>query len=193
MVLVSGSPRRRRLLEMIGLRFEVAVPEVDEGELLEGEPEQVVVELALRKALSVANGYPEALLIGADTVVVLEGRVLGKPEDATQAEGMLRVLSGKTHTVYTGLALVDTRTGMRWTAYERSLVRMKRLAESEIAAYVRTGEPLDKAGSYGIQGLGSIFISDVNGCFFNVMGLPVRRLYEMLVQCSRELAQRREA
>jgi septum formation protein len=179
-VLASGSPRRRELLHMIGLSFEVAVPSIDETLRPDADPSSFVMNLAMKKALSVAENFPSALLIGADTVVVLDGRVLGKPEDPGDAERMLRALSGRTHTVYTGVALLDAGSGLKSTAFEMSLVTMKELTDTEIRSYVRTGEPMDKAGSYGIQGVGGIFITNIKGCFFNVMGLPVGRLYDML-------------
>ncbi|KPJ59897.1 MAG: hypothetical protein AMJ46_08980 [Latescibacteria bacterium DG_63] len=191
-VLASGSPRRRDLLRMIGLKFEVAVPEVDEATLPQADPAGFVVKRALCKAMSLTSRFPGALMIGADTVVILDGRVLGKPVDSSDAERMLGALSGRTHAVYTGVALVDVKTGLTETGYERSLVTMKELSEAEIRSYLKTGEPMDKAGSYGIQGLGGIFIKHINGCFFNVMGLPIGRLYEMLTAFSGRLAQEGE-
>jgi septum formation protein len=146
-----------------------------------------VVELALAKALSLVGKFPNAAILGADTVVVLDGRILGKPRDRSDARAMLRTLSGRTHTVYTGLALVDVPTGLRETCCEKSLVTMKRINNEEIDRYLATGEPMDKAGSYGIQGFGAVFIKHIDGCFFNVMGLPVGRLYDMLKDLSKKL------
>lgn len=186
-VLASGSPRRRELVRMIGLRFELAVPRVNESSLRRARPSDLVIELALAKALSLIHRFPDALILGADTTVLLDGKILGKPRNRSEAGAMLRALSGRTHTVYTGLALVDVPTGIRETGYEKSLVTMKKLSPAEIRDYVATGEPMDKAGSYGIQGYGAVFIKHINGCFFNVMGLPVARLYDMLMDMSGKL------
>jgi len=186
-VLASGSPRRRDLVKMMGLKFELAVPEIHEDLVPRAKPSSLVVELALAKALSLIGKFPNAAILGADTVVVLDGRILGKPRDRSDARAMLRTLSGRTHTVYTGLALVDVPTGLRETCCEKSLVTMKRINNEEIDRYLATGEPMDKAGSYGIQGFGAVFIKHIDGCFFNVMGLPVGRLYDMLKDLSKKL------
>jgi septum formation protein len=189
-VLASGSPRRRELLEMIGLEFEVNVPDVHETSRHENDPSRFVTEIALAKAASVAAACEAALVLGADTIVVLDGRILGKPRDESDAARMLRVLGGRTHEVYTGIALVDSVTGLTKTGFERSEVTMKMLTEEEIARYVATREPADKAGSYGIQGLGAIFIQHIKGCYFNVMGLPLARLYQMVEELWKELEAR---
>jgi septum formation protein len=186
-VLASGSPRRRELVKMMGLKFELAVPEIREDLVPRARPSSLVVDLALAKALSLTGKFPDGVILGADTVVVLDGRILGKPRDLADARAMLRTLSGRTHTVYTGLALVDVPTGLRETCCEKSLVTMKRITDEEIDRYLATGEPMDKAGSYGIQGFGAVFIKHINGCFFNVMGLPVGRLYDMLKDLSKSL------
>jgi len=186
-VLASGSPRRRDLVKMMGLKFELAVPEIREDLVPRAKPSSLVVELALAKALSLIGKFPNAAILGADTVVVLDGKILGKPRDRSDARAMLRTLSGRTHTVYTGLALVDVPTGLRETCCEKSLVTMKKINNEEIDRYLATGEPMDKAGSYGIQGFGAVFIKHIDGCFFNVMGLPVGRLYDMLKDLSKKL------
>ncbi|MFH0778357.1 MAG: Maf family protein [Candidatus Eisenbacteria bacterium] len=186
-VLASESPRRRELLRMIGIRFEAVVPRVKEELAGEMEPSAVVVELALKKALAAKDQFPDAVVIGADTLVVLDGKVLGKPVDATEAYSMLRTLSGRTHTVYTGTALVDCPTGLCESGFERSLVTMRDLSDDEIARYIATGEPMDKAGGYGIQGFGGVFITHINGCYFNVMGLPIARLYDQMDRLSKRL------
>jgi len=186
-VLASGSPRRRDLVKMMGLKFELAVPEIREDLVPGAKPSSLVVELALAKALSLIGKFPNAAILGADTVVVLDGKILGKPRDRSDARAMLRTLSGRTHTVYTGLALVDVPTGLRETCCEKSLVTMKKINNEEIDRYLATGEPMDKAGSYGIQGFGAVFIKHIDGCFFNVMGLPVGRLYDMLKDLSKKL------
>jgi len=187
MVLASGSPRRRDLVKMMGLEFELAVPEFREETRSRKRPARLVVGHAVAKANSLANRFPDAVILGADTVVVLDGKILGKPRNKADAKSMLNRLSGRTHTVYTGLALLDVPTGIRETAFEKSLVTMKKMTEKEIRNYLKTGEPMDKAGSYGIQGFGAVFIKHINGCFFNVMGLPVARLYDMLKEITQRL------
>ncbi|GIV59708.1 MAG: Maf-like protein [Rhodothermaceae bacterium] len=181
LVLASSSPRRRRLLEQLGLRF-VVRPSDTEEVVPEGvSPETVVQALAREKAEAVAPAYPDALTLGADTIVVLDGEVLGKPADAAEAHAMLRRLSGNTHTVYTGIALVHPASNRNVTAFEATRVTFAPLTDDEIAAYVATGSPLDKAGAYGIQDdHGALFIPRIEGDFFTVMGLPLHRLYRVL-------------
>ncbi len=177
-VLASGSPRRQELLKFVIPSFEVipsGAPE-DAG----GHPASRVVELALVKARDVAARCESALVIGADTLVALQGKVLGKPQDEAEAAAMLRLLSGRTHRVYTGLALIHE--GHERTACCMTRVTFAPLTEDEISEYIATREPMDKAGAYGIQGYGAKFIQKVNGCYFNVMGLPLRTLYEMLTE-----------
>lgn len=178
LVLASSSPRRRELLEMLGLSFEVlpaAGEEAAEGEL---SPAELVVELALQKAREVAKKRPSSLVLGADTIVELEGEIFGKPRDEAHAAQMLRALSGRTHRVYTGVALVSG--GHEDAAAELTEVSFRELTEAEIAAYIKTGEPMDKAGAYGAQGLAALFVSGIRGDFFNVMGLPLCLLGTML-------------
>lgn len=181
LVLASRSPRRRALLERLGLAFDVR-PSPDDERWPEGEaPGTAVERLALEKAEAVAHAAPEALTLGADTVVVLEGTVLGKPADPEEARRMLRRLSGATHTVYTGLALVHPASGRRVTAHETTAVTFAPLTEDEIARYVATGAPLDKAGAYGIQDdAGALFVTRIEGDYYNVVGLPLHRLYRLL-------------
>lgn len=180
LVLASGSPRRRELLAVLGVPFivrESNVPEVFSPTLT---PAENAMSLARQKAEAVARELSyDAAVIGADTIVVLEGEIFGKPQDAEDARRMLRFLSGKTHEVITGLCVTD---GQRQTlmAYERTEVTFADLSENEITAYLATGEPLDKAGAYGIQGPAAAFISRICGCYFNVVGLPLYRLTRML-------------
>jgi len=172
-ILASKSPRRAQLLHQFGLDFRVVVGPAQEKS--HGDPQETAVANAFNKAASVAGMYPGALIIGADTVVVLDGRLLGKPADATEAEEMLRALSGRAHDVITGVALCAGGAVVR-TFFVRTTVKFRPLSEREIRAYVQTGEPLDKAGAYGIQGLGGLFVEEIHGCYFNVVGLPVPRL-----------------
>lgn len=177
LVLASGSPRRRDLLRRLGLDFRVRPTDADETWPEELEVGPAAEAVALRKAE--AAEAPGALVLAADTVVVLDGEVLGKPADADDARQSLRRLSGRTHVVVTGLALrLDDRTA---TAHETTHVTFAPLSEAEIDAYVRTGSPLDKAGAYGIQDdAGALFVERIEGDYFNVVGLPVRRLYRAL-------------
>lgn len=174
-VLASGSPRRRELLTQIGLAFRVVVSDVDEGIDQDMPPEDQVYFLSQRKARAAAELVaPDALVIAADTIVALEGEVMGKPHSQEEAVQMLSRLSGKTHEVYTGFTL--RRGEQAVTQAERTLVTFRDLSPEEITAYVHTGEPMDKAGAYGIQGRGAVLVSGIQGDYFNVMGLPLCRL-----------------
>ena len=179
-VLASGSPRRRQLLEQIGLTgFRVLASDADES-LPDGiAPGEAVERLSARKGAAVAaQARPGALVIAADTVVALDGAILGKPRDEGEAREMLSALSGRTHQVYTGVSLFHP--GGRRTEHEVTAVTFRPLSREEIAAYVATGEPMDKAGAYGIQGLGALLVERLEGDYFNVMGLPLCRLGRML-------------
>ena len=181
LILASGSPRRRQLLEQIGLTFVVRSSDVDESVSPGLTPAQVVESLSARKGEAVAaEAVPGDLVLSADTVVALDGAILGKPRDRAEAEAMLTALSGRTHQVYTGVTLLQD--GRRLTGHEVTAVTFRPLSPEEIAAYVSTGEPMDKAGAYGIQGLGALLVERLEGDYFNVMGLPLCRLGEMLAQ-----------
>ena len=181
LILASGSPRRRQLLEQIGLTFAVRSSDVDESVSPGLTPAQVVESLSARKGEAVAaEAAPGDLVLSADTVVALDGAILGKPRDRAEAEAMLTALSGRTHQVYTGVTLLQD--GRRLTGHEVTAVTFRPLSPEEIAAYVSTGEPMDKAGAYGIQGLGALLVERLEGDYFNVMGLPLCRLGEMLAQ-----------
>lgn len=179
LILASQSPRRRELLGRLGLKFTIKTSQLDESAYTAETPEALVKRLSLEKALRAARGEsPDTLVLGADTVVVLDGRTLGKPKDAADAEAMLTALSGRTHTVCTGLTLC--RGPEVLTEAEQTQVTFRALRPEEIRAYVRSGEPLDKAGAYGIQGLGCLFVSGIRGDYSNVVGLPLCRLGRML-------------
>ena len=181
LILASGSPRRRQLLEQIGLTFVVRSSDVDESVSPGLTPALVVESLSARKGEAVAaEAAPGDLVLSADTVVALDGAILGKPRDRAEAEAMLTALSGRTHQVYTGVTLLQD--GRRLTGHEVTAVTFRPLSPEEIAAYVSTGEPMDKAGAYGIQGLGALLVERLEGDYFNVMGLPLCRLGEMLAQ-----------
>jgi septum formation protein len=177
-VLASASPRRVALLRQVGLVFTVADPGPDRDWPGQAEPRHGVRALALEKARRVAGRSPEALVIGADTVVVARGVRLGKPSSEAEALEMLKRLHGRTHEVWTGIAVV--RGGEQRTAAEVSKVRFARLDDAELRAYLRTGEPLDKAGAYGIQGLAAQFVRRIEGDYSNVVGLPLARLRQLL-------------
>lgn len=180
LVLASASPRRRMLLERLGIPFEVVPANVPEDDVSPADsPDRRVERLALMKAEAVHQAHPDALVVGADTLVDVEGRVLGKPRDEREATEMLRLLSGRDHWVHTGLALVAPG-GHRRAVHESTRVYFRTLDDREIAAYVATGSPMDKAGAYGIQEQAATFVSRVEGCFFSVMGLPLARLVEEL-------------
>lgn len=178
-ILGSGSPRRRELLHLLFERFEVVAADVDET-LAESEPQAVAEKLAMRKAEAVLQktGEADALIIGADTLVFAEGQILGKPRDKADAKAMLRLLSGRTHQVITGVALLEGGRGCVFS--ETTDVTFAPMKPEEIEEYVATADPMDKAGAYGIQGRASRYIAGIRGCYYNVMGLPVHRLYEEL-------------
>jgi len=181
-ILASASPRRAELLRMIGLPFERIVGDVSEETDGAPGPAEHVRILARRKAERVARGLPDGLVIGADTVVAVDGEILEKPKDAADAVRMLSRLSGRAHEVFTGVALVDAGTGAMLSDVVRTGVFIRALSEADIRRYVATGEPMDKAGAYAAQGLAAPFVGRVDGCFFNVVGLPLSRLWEMLAE-----------
>jgi septum formation protein len=182
LILASASPRRKELLASLGLNFTVIPSPVDESSIdVAGlSPAQIVEKLALIKAQTVAKQHPYALVVGADTIVVLNNSIYGKPKDEADAIRMLSELQGHRHQVFTGLAIVQNQQVT--TAVETTQVWMKPLTLAERQAYVATGEPLDKAGAYAIQGVGSTLIPRVEGCYFNVVGLPLHRLCHCLAE-----------
>ena len=180
LVLASTSPRRRSLLRRLGLGFRVAAPAVDETARPGEDPATHVRRLALAKARQVARRSPDAVVLGADTVVAVDGRILGKPGDAREAVRMLSLLAGRTHEVLTGVALVAADRRRERSAVVRTRVTMRRLEAVEIRRYVAGGEPLDKAGAYAVQGEARSFVELVEGSLTNVIGLPLERLARML-------------
>lgn len=180
-ILASGSPRRREILSELNIPFQV-IPS-DAEEIIEANcpPYLTVERLSLLKAADVAKTQNKnALVIGADTVVVLDGEILTKPKDAEDAKRMLALLSGREHSVLTGISVVRCSDAKAVSVYEETKVRFGPISEEEIERYVASGEPLDKAGAYGIQGLGSLFTQKIDGDYFNVVGLPVFRLAKLL-------------
>jgi septum formation protein len=201
-VLASSSPRRRQLLQSLGLSFEIFPSQVDENFPATLPPSQIVEMLAERKASAVAEEVRKdnkraksgrcSLVIGSDTIVVADGEVLGKPVDRREAEAMLSRLQGRLHEVYTGLAVLKLenqsgKTLERHVGYRRTSVRMRPLMRDEIKRYAATGEPLDKAGGYAIQGLGSTLVEEITGDYFAVVGLPLSLLHHYLHLCGYEV------
>lgn len=179
-VLASASPRRRDILKRIGLKFTVDPSDCDERVPAGAKPREAALLLARTKADSVAAGYDDAIVIAADTVIDFRGRMLGKPHSKRDAKRMLTLLIGNVHAVITGFAIVDTKSGKRAEGVEKTKVRFKKVSAGAIAAYVKSGEPLDKAGGYAIQGAGAFLVEKIEGDFFNVVGLPVGRIAEAL-------------
>ena len=179
-ILASASPRRKELLEKIGLKFTVDASNYPEQLHCDLKPEEVVKALSQEKASAVAQKYPDAIIIAADTIGVVRNKIIGKPHTPEDARKMLRMLSGKSHRVITGFTILDTATKKVKTRIIETRVYFNDLSPLEIANYVKTGEPLDKAGAYAIQGLGSIIVKEISGDYYNVMGLPLNALAETL-------------
>ncbi len=180
LILASSSPRRRELLGRFGMDFTVKVPDVDESILPNEDPVAHVRRLAQAKAAKVAEEEEEGLVVGADTIVVLDGEIIGKPEDREDAIRMLSALAGRTHRVYSGVAVTALPSGATRTVVVCSRVTMAAIGESEIRRYVDGGEPLDKAGAYAVQGEGKRYVTAVRGSFTNVVGLPLQALHRFL-------------
>ena len=180
LVLASASPRRAEILTMLGFEFEVVTTAVEDEPLDEPDPVAHARAQARRKAAAVAGSRPEGTCIGADTIVVVDGVILGKPPTRAAALAMQRQLRGRWHEVHTGLALHDGRSGRSLDAVETTAVRFHDWDDAVLEKYVDTGECDDKAGAYAIQGFGAILVEEIRGCYFNVMGLPVQRLVQLL-------------
>jgi len=179
-ILASASPRRKELLELIGIPFSV-VPSTAEEVIKEGlTPAEIVESLSLMKAQSVSDNLQDGLVIGSDTIVVLDGEILGKPLNEDDAFKTLQKLQGRAHYVFSGVAVIEAETGRKKVSHQVTKVYMCELTDEEIADYIATKEPMDKAGSYGIQGLGAINIEKIEGDFFNVVGLPLALLKTLL-------------
>lgn len=183
-ILASASPRRRELLEQVGMEFDVFVTNADESKIDKNlPPELYVAELAMTKAAAAAGALKnerDALIISADTVVCLDGKILGKPKNEEDAYLMLSELSGKIHKVYTGICVMRTSDGFAAAGSECTQVHFKKLTHEKKEKYIKSGEPMDKAGAYGIQGKGALLVEKICGDYFNVVGLPLSKLAEML-------------
>ena len=179
-VLASASPRRKELLEKIGLEFEVDPGNHAEQLRPTSDPHALAREISLKKASIVAGKHPDALIIAADTFIVFGDKILGKPENKTESRKMLTSLNGKSHVVITGFSIVDTKSGKTVSGSTETTVQLKELTLREIDAYVKTREPIGKAGAYAIQGIGAVIIDRIEGDYFNVVGLPLATLTEAL-------------
>ncbi|HKN62101.1 MAG TPA: Maf family protein [Candidatus Acidoferrales bacterium] len=184
MILASKSPRRAEILRNAGIVFEVQMAHVNEARRPRESAHSYVRRLAAAKVRAVAEHAKRkkqhAIVIGADTVVLAQGKVLGKPADVKEARRMLRLLSGRTHRVLTGVAMVSLPSGKEVHHVEATRVKFLKISGADIDDYIATGEPFDKAGAYGIQGIGGRFVASIDGCYFNVMGLPLARVWGML-------------
>jgi septum formation protein len=188
-ILASRSPRRQLLLAQIGLEPEIIPCEIDEELDSSRSPAENATSLALQKAKTVAVGISSGIVLGADTIVALDGHMLGKPIDHDDAVRMLEMLSGRTHTVATGFALIDRPSDRYVTGVEETRVTFRAIPRNEIDEYVAGGSPMDKAGAYGIQDdYGAVFVTRVEGCFYNVVGLPLSRFYSTLGEFQRDLS-----
>lgn len=179
-ILASASPRRKEILEKTGLKFQVDAGSYEEDMGLAMGPHKLARFLSREKAKAVAAKYKNALIIAADTIVILKGEVLGKPHTAKESMRMLSLLNGRTHSVVTGFTVIDTGSNKKISGSVETRVTFSRLTVDEIKAYVKSGEPLDKAGAYGVQGLGAVIVKRIEGDYFNVMGLPLSSLTEAL-------------
>ena len=179
-ILASASPRRKEILQNTKLKFEIQKSEIEEAVFEEESPESMVVRLAYEKAFDVAQKNREKLVIGADTIVVLGDEVLGKPKDEEEAFDMIQKLSNKTHRVITGISLINLKKGIVVNDYQVSYVTFKDLSEDSIKDYINTNESLDKAGGYGIQGYGALLVEAIQGDYFNIVGLPISKLSDLL-------------
>jgi len=179
-VLASRSPRRAALLRQMGIPFRIVSKDIPEEPVDRADPTEHVIELSRRKAKAVLDRVKEGIIIGADTVVCLDGEILGKPKDTDDATAMLMKLSGRTHEVFTGFTIIQVGDGDPFSDVESTSVTFRRLESWEIDDYVQTGGPLDKAGGYGIQDRSGLFVDRIDGCFYNVVGFPLTKFYEGL-------------
>lgn len=179
-ILASGSPRRREILANTNVKFTVITSDIDEKIFENEEPTQLVLRLAFEKCMGVALKNPNDLVIGADTIVVLDNKILGKPKDEEEAFDMLSKLSNREHQVITGISIVNLANEKKLVDYAISNVKFKKLTDQDIKDYISTKECLDKAGSYGIQGYGALLVEEIKGDYFNIVGLPISKLSDIL-------------
>lgn len=187
-ILASSSPRRYNLLNQIGIDFEIFPSSVEEIIDPQKSPEENVTYLSELKTLDVSKNFENAFIVGADTIVVLNGKILGKPKDNEDAFYMLKLLSNKEHKVYTGFTILDKPTNKKISDYELTFVKFRELEDDEIWSYINTRSPIDKAGAYGIQDdYGALFVERINGCFYNVVGFPLTKFYLTLKKFQEEV------
>ena len=186
-ILASASPRRAELLKNIGMSFDVVISAVDEDILSAGDIAKGLENNARKKGLAVAKLYPDAIVISADTVVVLDEHVMGKPENREEASAMLQRLNGRIHSVMTAFGLIFYREQKSFFEIVTTRVKFRKLEMEEINAYIQSGEPYDKAGAYAIQGVGSLLIDTIEGCYFNVVGFPISKFFTALHKFCGEL------
>jgi nucleoside triphosphate pyrophosphatase len=179
-VLASASPRRRQILEDYNIKHRVVKSNISEKIDANKEPREIAMSLAFQKAHSIALDYKDSIVIGADTIVEYKGMILGKPKDEDEAIKMLKILNGKEHNVITGISLIHLNNNIKVIEYEETKVKFRNLEEVFIKKYVNTKEPLDKAGAYGIQGYGALLVEKIEGCYLNVVGLPLSKLQILL-------------
>jgi septum formation protein len=179
MILASKSPRRKEILEGFGFKLEILTSSIEEVSDKEGLLEQIM-DISRKKSLEISENRKESYILSADTVVVLDGDILGKPKDEDEAFDMLNSLSGRQHKVLTAYTLINSQKGIDFTSYDSTEVYFKELSEDEIRWYISTGESMDKAGAYGIQGKGAVLVKKIEGDFFNVMGFPISKFYDDL-------------
>ncbi len=180
LVLASSSPRREEILKQLKLKFTIVPSKINEEDFKDDDPISLVRKLAVEKAKSVSNLVEDALIIAADTVVVYNDQILGKPKNKSDAKRMLKMLRAEKHKVITGVAVVNSQDGEVHVEENVTDVKMIDLTEAEIDTYINTGEPMDKAGAYAIQGLGALFVEEIQGSFYSVMGLPIHQLAKLL-------------
>lgn len=180
-ILASASARRQELLKNVVEEFEIEVSNFDEDEIeFRGNLSEYVKEIAKGKAMAVAKNHSNGLVIGSDTIVTIDGKILGKPKDEEDAVNMLKKLSGRVHHVYSGLVLIDIDNDKTYEEYVSTEVKFSHLSDREIKEYVQSKDPMDKAGAYGIQGKAGVFVEGINGDYYNVVGLPMNRLNDIL-------------
>lgn len=179
-VLASSSPRRKELMALSGIPFEVFTADIDEA--CEGAVQERVMQIAQRKALAAATKFPNEFILAADTLVFMSGKVLGKPTDELQARQMLQMLSGQSHKVYTGVCIINGISSLIDTRYDETTVIFSGLDDKDIDGYIASGEPMDKAGAYAVQGMGGMFVESLSGSYSNVIGLPMALVRRMLIE-----------
>lgn len=179
-ILASSSPRRKEVFDKYNFKYKIIKQDIEEKVSNEDRAEELVMSLSFRKAYSVAELYPESIVIGADTVVVYRGEILSKPKDREDAFRMISLLSGKTHEVITGVSIINEATNTKIVDFEKTEVKFRKLDKKIINTYIDTKEPFDKAGSYGIQGIGALLVEQIDGCYLNVVGMPLVKLDKLL-------------